>query len=146
MRTLLLSIAVAAVAATGYVHGVWTNRWQNSPALEQAVGRLERVPLAVGSWRGEVQALPARHAEAAGFAGHLLRRYERPDGGAVTVMLAAGRAGPLSVHTPDVCYGGAGFALAGEAVRHAASDAAAGGAHGRPAEFWKGKFTKPGAV
>ena len=141
MRTLLLSLAAAAVAADGVLHGLWTDRWGNSPELEQAVARLRNVPLQVGEWRGQALTLRPREAEQAGFAGHLLRRYERPDGASVTVMLACGRPGPLSVHTPEVCYGGAGFALAGDAARYTPKVPLSA-----PAEFWKGKFTKEGAI
>jgi hypothetical protein len=141
-RTLLLSAATLAVLLDGYCHGLWTNRWNSSRAVEEAVARLERVPRAVGDWQAQPLALGAREADQAGFAGHWLRRYERrQDGRVVTVMLACGLPGPLSVHTPDVCYGGAGYVLSGEAVTFAA-----GSGRAAPPEFWKAKFSKPDAL
>jgi hypothetical protein len=138
MRTLLLVIAALTVAVDGYVHGLWTNRWENSPELEQALARLGRVPLTVGEWRGQELKLKAREVEQAGFAGYLLRRYQRHDGSAVTVLLACGRAGPLSVHTPETCYLGAGYTLSAQPAGHApAADQLS-----RPAAFWKARFSK----
>jgi hypothetical protein len=142
MRTFLLALAAAVVILDGYVHGLWTNRWKTSVELEQAVTRLDRVPMTVGDWRGRALTLGAREVEVAEFAGYLHRQYQRPDGSTVTVLLACGRPGPLSVHTPDICYGGAGFAEAEPAVKHAAQ----GGQLAPPAEFWKGKFSKQDAL
>src|SRR5262245_197933 len=141
-RTLLLSAAAAVVLVDGLAHGLWTNRWGTSRAVEEAAERLANVPLVIGDWQGQELELGARVAEQAGYAGHLLRRYVRGhDGATVSVLLACGPQGPLSVHTPDVCYGGAGFALAGEAVKY---EAAAGLAP--PSEFWKAKFSKQNAI
>src|SRR4051812_10903743 len=118
MRTLVLAIAAAVVAADGYVHGLWTQRWQSSPELAQAVDRLDLLPSTVGDWRGtDHRKLQDREVQQAGFAGHVHQSYRRPDGAVVSVLLACGRAGPLSVHTPEVCYGGAGFQAAGDPVR-----------------------------
>jgi hypothetical protein len=142
-RTLLLSTVFAALVLEGYVHGLWTNRWNSSRDLEEAVSRLQRVPLTFGDWRGEERELEARITKQAGFAGYLLRRYEnRQTGTVVNVLLACGSAGPLSVHTPEVCYGGAGYSLAGEAGKQVVP--AAGPSPG--AEFRKGTFTKKDAL
>jgi hypothetical protein len=64
------------------------------------------------------------------------RRYvHRRTGQAVDLLLVCGRAGPTSVHTPDVCYRGSGYDEVGEATRYAAPG---GGA------FWVRRFQKPG--
>jgi hypothetical protein len=43
-----------------------------------------------------------------------MRRYVRQGGNdAVLVILMCGRAGQMAVHTPDVCYRGAGYEMAG---------------------------------
>jgi hypothetical protein len=137
-RSLLLCIATVFLALEGYVHGVWTNRWTNSQELEEALGRLQRVPMKIGDWEGSAEELGPGEAQQAGFAGYFLRRYQkRQDGSVVTVMLACGPAGALSVHTPAVCYGGAGYTLAGPVVKHDSQALASS-----PAEFWKAKFTK----
>jgi hypothetical protein len=141
-RIVLLSIAAAVILVDGLVYGLWTDRWGNSRAVEEALARLEGVPLTIGDWRGEAAELGARQAERAGYAGYWLRRYERrKDGVSVHVMLACGRPGPLCVHTPAVCYAGAGFEESEAPVKYMA-----GAAHGTSPEFWKAKFRKTESV
>jgi EpsI family protein len=143
MRTLLLAVVAVVVAVDGYVHGVWTQRWRQSPELVRAVARLERMPATVGDWRGtDLKKLQERAVRLAGFDGYVQRRYERADGAAVTVLLACGRSGPLSVHTPEVCYAGAGFQIAGDTVRDTVQVEKNSG----PTEFWKAKLIRPGTV
>src|SRR5262249_33147607 len=51
----------------------------------------------------------------AGGAGYLTRRYVNGrTGGEMSIYLVCGRSGPVSVHTPDVCYRGAGFEVLGD--------------------------------
>jgi hypothetical protein len=65
-------------------------------------------------WDVEGGELNARVVEIAELEGYLNRRYvHRPTGAIISVLLVCGRAGPISVHTPDVCYGGAGYAEVG---------------------------------
>jgi hypothetical protein len=141
-RAILLSTAVVFVLIDGIVYGLWTDRWGNSQAVEQAAERLEHVSMSIGEWHGQSRELGARQAQQAGFAGYWLRRYERPtDGMVIQVMLACGRPGPLSVHTPSVCYAGAGFSESAAPVKYAAA-----AENGATSEFWKAKFSKADAA
>lgn len=107
-RLLLVVPALAAVLATGVVHGFWTGRWQYSAAPAEAASRLGKVPLEAGDWLG--QNLEADSRLLTDAYGVLYRRYvNRRTGKAVTLYLLCGRPGPVSVHTPDVCYGASGF-------------------------------------
>jgi hypothetical protein len=109
-RYLTLFGAGAVVVLSGAVHGKWTGRWGDDTALEDAVARLGRIPLAVGDWRGADQVLGREETEAARIAGYCYRRYENlRSRHAVTVLLACGRPGPIAVHTPDICFEGAGY-------------------------------------
>jgi hypothetical protein len=56
----------------------------------------------------------------------------------VSVLLAWGRPGPLSVHSPEACYGAAGFSLSGPSERYSVTDAAGSNL----ADFWKSTFTR----
>jgi hypothetical protein len=140
-RVFPLLTAILLVAATGVVHGLRTNRWSVSRELESAVARLDRVPTVIGDWEGKPSELDRRQLEAAGIAGHLVRRYvNRQNGEAVTLLIVCGRPGPIAVHTPDVCYSGIGFELR-EAVTKVTVEA---GSPPRPAEFCRGDFVKQG--
>ncbi len=83
-----------------------SRRWGGGPEIEKLADRLRELPTEIGPWRMRAsQPLsPAAEAvlECVGFVG---RQYEnRQTGEVVTVALLLGPAGPISVHTPDVCY------------------------------------------
>jgi hypothetical protein len=108
MKQWALALTASAMLVTaGVVHGVWTDRWQTPLDVKKAADEMARLPWDVGEWRGaEVSAGPA----APGVAGCLQRRYDhRPGGGSVSLALVCGRPGPVSIHTPEACYGSSGF-------------------------------------
>src|SRR5947209_1965401 len=120
-RALAVLTVFLAVAATGTVHGVWANRWSSPEALQRATARMAEVPMTLGDWDGQAGELDARQLAVADVSGHLLRRYvNRRNGAVVTVLLLCGRPGPVSVHRPEVCYGGAGYELAAPRAKHPA--------------------------
>jgi hypothetical protein len=131
--------AVVVVVAGGAVHRSWRGDWDNAPAVAEAVAKIDHIPLAIGSWQGQPLQLDAGDAARAGYAGASWRRYVDTETGAVvSVLVVCGRPGPLSVHTPDVCYGGAGFTMLEEPVR------APFAVPGKPAAaFWTARFGKP---
>src|SRR5262245_34789283 len=102
--------AVVVLLFSGLVHGLWTDRWGDAQDLNAAAARLDLLPLQLGEWAGEDQ--PIKDRKSGGLAGSVTRRYvHRTTGKAVTVFLACGRAGPVSIHTPDVCYTASGFKM-----------------------------------
>src|SRR5579875_916856 len=102
-------ISSVALVVCGIVHGYWTDRWAPPVETAQAAARLDAVPLVVGEWNGEV--LEVKPGEAGeGVAGCIRRRYtHRQTGATLSLFLVCGRSGPVSIHTPDVCYGANGF-------------------------------------
>jgi hypothetical protein len=99
------------------------------------------VPETLVDWRGEDLEMDPRQLERGGVDGWRARRYvDSFDETAVSVLLLCGRPGPVSVHTPDVCYGGAGYAMVGKPRRLEVK--LPGG--GPPAEFWVVSFRKQG--
>jgi hypothetical protein len=109
MRWFAALIGSMALIACGIVHGFWTDRWQPPVETEQAAARLDAVPLELGEWDGEV--IPVKPGDGgAGVAGCIQRRYvNHKTGAAVTLFLVCGRPGPVSIHTPEVCYGANGY-------------------------------------
>ena len=66
----------------------------------------------VGDWSGRPQTVDQRELIAAGLDGLIMRHYENRRTGRMTnVVLVCGRPGPVSVHTPEICYSGAGFQM-----------------------------------
>jgi hypothetical protein len=143
LRTLPAWTGVTLVVACGLAEGLWSGRWHTSDAPQRAAERLAEVPLAVGDWQGEAKELGAEQAAKAEITGHLSRRYvNRRTGAAVNVLLVCGRAGPVALHPPEVCYQGAGYRLVGDKSRQAVPAEALPA----PAAFWVGQFQKDGAL
>lgn len=111
VRRLAVSVAaVALLVSSGLIHGYWIGRWSDSEALDAAVERLKRIPDTIGDWHGEPLELDWRQLELAEIDGYISRRYKDRQGGRdVTILLVCGRPGPISVHTPDICYRGLGY-------------------------------------
>ena len=108
MQLLPTFAVVSVLLATGLVHGVLTERWTPPQDLASAVEKLEHLPDKVGDWEGEP--LQTHHGKVPGIAGAVTRRYvHRLTDASVTVYLACGRGGPVSIHTPDVCYAAGGY-------------------------------------
>jgi len=143
-RSLSLSAAVALLVFSGWVHGLWTDRWEDSASLTQAVARVGQVALTVGDWKG--QALgppdvdPAAFAQA-GALGYWMRNYvNQRDGSEVTAILMCGQRSRMAVHTPEVCYRAAGYELVEAAAPCLIKPA---GSTSAPAEFRTTLFATP---
>jgi hypothetical protein len=128
---------IPLVLGYGYLEGRWTHRWQPSRQLERAAGRLDKLPLHVGNWEGEEHQLDPRQVAKGEISGYKMRHYtQRTTGKAVSMLLVCGRPGPMSLHTPEVCYPGAGFRQQDEPRREKIAGTA---------EFWVARFHKPDA-
>jgi hypothetical protein len=141
--TKLLPVAAAflLLAAYGVAEGLWTDRWNTSRAAEIAAARLAGVPSTVGEWEGEDSEMDARVVALAELKGYVQRKYtHRETGGVVSVLLLCGKPGPISVHTPDICFQGQGYVMAAPAQRRGVE------AGGLAAEFWQGRFEHKGAL
>jgi hypothetical protein len=136
LRTVLIaSSAIAVLVAAAVAHGLRTDRW-GAPANHQAAAdRLAALPLVIGDWEGIELGLDPQQAEMTQATGILVRRYtHKYDQTSGSVMVLCGRPGPISVHPPEACYGGAGY-VPGPAKRHSLAE---GG------ELWVADFKKEG--
>jgi hypothetical protein len=138
---LVLTSALILLLGAAAVHGLWTDRWGGRRELEDALARMSAIPLEAVEWRGQEQAGDPEKDDAAarvGIARIARRQFTRmADGAAVSVIVMGGRFGPLSVHTPDVCYGGAGYTMSGKPARLEFTCA-----DGSRAVFWTAVFHK----
>jgi hypothetical protein len=140
-RFLPAIVALLGLVAYGVAEGLWTHRWFASTALAEAAARLQQLPQSVADWQGNDQELDARQVIQAEMTGYVMRRYvQQRTGASVMVLLVCGRPGPTSLHSPEICYPGAGFTPAAAPVRKA-FEASASGSLG---DFWAGQFQKAG--
>lgn len=131
------------ILACGYGQGVLTNRWSMSSQLKEAIARIERVPSRLGEWVGKDWKMDPRMQTMGGVEGYIDRRFTNGrDPTAITVFLVTGRSGPISVHTPDLCYQGIGYVMEAEPVRKELSV----GTQSQKVEYFVAKFSKPDAA
>ena len=123
-RNAAILIALGILTASGLVHGFWSERWNPSTALEEAAARVEEVPLTAGDWKAEtVDSEPSVFFQA-GARRYWTRCYVNPKKkGTFFVILMCGRSGRMAVHTPEVCYRGAGYEMGGDTQTFVAKSA-----------------------
>lgn len=139
-RPAALLAAVVLIALTGLVHGLWTNRWSENQELLKAKATLAQISLPLGDWQGrEQQQIDAARLEQAGIVGHVRRVYAHQEHEqSIGMLLMCGEPGPISVHTPETCYRGAGYEIVGEAQRVKVQLP-----QGQSAELFTARFHKP---
>jgi hypothetical protein len=137
-RAICLIFGAALIFGAGIWHGSITGRWGESHELQLAVDRLATLPKNIGDWVSKDLEIKASHLQAAEIAGYISRVYQnKKTGEYLSILLVCGKPGPISVHSPDVCYQGAGYQMGPKSpfsFRNAATD--------RSADFWVAKFTK----
>lgn len=105
-----LLVCLALVVALGTIHGYSTDRWGPSGQLQQALDGLHQIPTHFGDWEGEDLPADADDMSRLGIQGYIHRRFrDHVSGESVLLLILCGRGGPISVHTPDVCYVNAGY-------------------------------------
>lgn len=141
MRVLALPVSLLIIVLAGVVHGGLSGRWGASQELQQAVERLNSIDQTIGEWQARDFELDPQQIQIGEIASYLARSYRNASGEQYTVMLVCGRPGPISAHTPEWCYGGAGFhtETANVTERLEVGD-------NRSASFWRNLFLKERAA
>lgn len=137
MQRLLFPLAIVLIAGltifSGVLHGRMSNRFGPSPETLAAAGKLAEIPQQFGDWRMQSsEELDKASRDELQPAGYFVRTYEnRQTGDVVAVTLLLGRPGPISVHTPEVCYGSRNYETRSERKQVAIRNSA-----GAADEFW----------
>jgi hypothetical protein len=130
IRWIFAAAASTSLIGAGIVHGYWTDRWNPSTEVNQAVERLADVPVNFGDWERQGEDIEAKPGQVgAGVAGCLQRRFtHRGTGQTVVIALVNGRPGPVATHTPEVCYGASGYVVGDKKAAEIGND--------RTSQFW----------
>jgi hypothetical protein len=130
---------LAVVLLAGVAHGLYSHRWEPAAEMGDVQGRLDSLPHKIGSWKATDSPLEADMLDRASIRAYISRDYhDKNTGRSIRILVVAGPPGPIAVHTPDVCYQGAGYELSGEpeAVTIGAD------ANTNKGRLWRGKFDK----
>src|SRR5688572_8013152 len=110
MKFLPATICCLVVIGSGVAAGLFTNRWKPAADYEPVQAGMNSLPTALGSWTGRTTSIERDALDLGGIQAHLSREYrDARSGRTIQVLWVAGKPGPISVHTPDVCFQGAGF-------------------------------------
>ena len=132
------ALVLGITCGAGVTHGLLSNRWRPRPSMVAAARRLERpMPERIGNWvlRGqdELQSDVQETLHCAGYVGH---RYEHVEtGDRVNVFVVLGPHGPISVHTPEICFSSSNHRAQGERQVQPIEDA-----KGNKHELWELNF------
>ena len=109
-------LAFALTILSGVLQGRMRNRWGPSPDTVRAAGKLAKVPTQFGDWRlsstGKLDETAEKMLECTAY---FVRSYQnQATGDLVSVTVLLGPPGPISVHTPEVCFGSRDYRLMGK--------------------------------
>jgi hypothetical protein len=107
----LLLGSLGLTIAGGLYHGNLTQRWGTRPELSSLAQQLTSLPESIGPWQlRESYPLAEPTRDILRCSGYLNRHYVHDEtGDSVSVAVMLGPAGPISVHTPEVCYSSRDF-------------------------------------
>ena len=144
MRIIPLLAVGVIVVGSGVIHGLIMDRWGSSEDVSHAVASLKQVPEKIGDWKSQENTISERELEVGEIDGYLSRVYtNEADGTMVNLMIVCGRPGPISVHTPDICFRGAGYQMAKAYERHHLASKPETSETG---DAFFADFTKPGSA
>ncbi|TWT99922.1 hypothetical protein Pla108_08660 [Botrimarina colliarenosi] len=135
-RIVPIVIAVVAIAALTFIEGRMSERWGDNRHCDYCATLLDDVPKKIGNWVGVDNEVGEREREVAGARGYVSRTYKNEASGqSVGIWFIVGHARDTFRHTPDICYGGSGFAMQGDQRAFHLDDP--------EADFWTAKFSRP---
>lgn len=109
--TQIIIVGMVLTVLSGVLRGKLDNRW-GTEELNAAAEAVNALPTSIGSWTtDEVERLSEEASTMLRCAGNSVGAYSNRSGDAVNMVLLVGPAGPLAVHTPEVCYGSNNFTI-----------------------------------
>jgi hypothetical protein len=116
---------VAGTLTSGWLHGKFINRWGSTAQIDQAAAKLGReLPSRLGPWRQvkplEIEPGVEKTLGTSAILGGLYVNEQTGDH--VQVAVLAGPSGPLTVHTPEICFSANDYELKGESQAWTVAD------------------------
>jgi hypothetical protein len=133
----VLVLGIAVTVATGVVYGRLSQRWGPVPDLTAAGKHLATFPPQFGDWL-LVADEPISDAilQTLSCAGYVNRSYvHQQTGEKVDLTITVGPSGPISVHTPEICYSSRAYTIQDSRKRTTLPDD-----DGQTHTFWKLTF------
>ena len=137
MPVLGIVLVACLTIASGAIQGRMSNRWGAPPDMLAAGEKLEKFPNQFGNWQLQSsEELDEQTSAVLECAGYFVRDYFNQESGqTVKVAVLLGPSGPISVHTPEICFSGRDYQAQGER-QHVPIQSA----DGKNDEFWAVTF------
>ena len=138
-----LATALLITLIGGALYGNYAQRWNPPAELAEGVMRLEKLPSQIGNWKA-VENLPIDEAtlQMLDCAGYASRRYvNQLSGQSINCAVLVGRAGPIAVHTPEVCFSSRDYEIQSERTATGVEETPI-----RRHSFWKVDFNSRNAL
>lgn len=103
---LVLGALLALTVISGLVQGKLANRWGLPADMTAAAQRFNEIPTSFGPWKlQKAEKMSDQVVEILECAGYINGSYvNQSTGEVVNAFVILGPPGPISVHTPEVCY------------------------------------------
>jgi len=131
----LCAALLLGTLGSGWLHGRLVQRWGRAEALQAAAARLrDGLPQRLGPWElkstHDLEADLDRILQGATCLHGVYTNAQTGD--TIVVAVVAGLSGPVSVHTPEICYSAQDYEMAGERQRVTVTDSS-----GQKHTFWQ---------
>jgi hypothetical protein len=109
----LLTLGLTMTVVSGVVYGYYSQRWGPAPDLVASGRHLETLPTQIGDWDLlRQEAMSNAVIELLSCSGYVNRQYvNRRTGETISLAITVGPAGPISVHTPEICYSSRAYSI-----------------------------------
>ena len=122
-RNILLLACLVLTISSGVLRGRVDYRWGVSEDFLMAAERVRAIPKQLGEWEAEkMERLDEQAQSMLRVSGDVFARYATPTGEHVSMTFLVGPAGPLAIHTAEVCYGSANYTIQGGVQRETIID------------------------
>ncbi|MBX3438095.1 MAG: hypothetical protein KF861_11435 [Planctomycetaceae bacterium] len=141
-----LVVAVVIAALSGWAHGLVIDRWGTPDDLKRVAEQVEKLDVNIEGWtHGGDLGIRDQVRKAAGAEGYFSRNYTHDaTGTTVQVTVLCGRPGPISLHTPDVCFVNAGMVQQADPTPTVLTRESTGGdVDDVPARFYVTRYAPP---
>lgn len=120
---ILLIACLGLTIFSGILRGRIDYRWGVSEEFQAAAEKVNSMPTTIGDWKADkLNKLDDQARNMLRCTGDVFGSYRNRHGEQVSMTVLVGPAGPLAIHTAEVCYGSSNFTLLSGGERKVVTD------------------------
>lgn len=123
--SILLFACLGLTIFSGILRGRIDYRWGVSEEFQAAAEKVNAMPTTIGAWKADkLNKLDEQAKNMLRCSGDVFGSYKNRQGEQVSLTVLVGPAGPLAIHTAEVCYGSSNYTLLEGGQRKVVADSA----------------------